>query len=130
MVTKADTINKIIKNNADPKDELIYQSNEFKNKSIELNDKIGAVKTIAEKVDKGIEMHKLMAKLVTFVEKNRNKVRNDMPKQEILDARVAELDQMSILIKELPMKKELDQVNTLEKQTDALLKNLTEMMSK
>ena len=75
-------------------------------------------------------MHKLMAKLVTFVEKNRNKVRNDMPKQEILDARVAELDQMSILIKELPMKKELDQVNTLEKQTDALLKNLTEMMSK
>ena len=80
MVTKADTINKIIKNNADPKDELIYQSNEFKNKSIELNDKIGAVKTIAEKVDKGIEMHKLMAKLVTFVEKNRNKVRNDMPK--------------------------------------------------
>ena len=47
-----------------------------------------------------------------------------------MDARVAELDQMSILIKELPMKKELDQVNTLEKQTDALLKNLTEMMSK
>ena len=84
--TKAETINKIVKLNADPADELIVQSNEGKNKALDLNERLVAIFKTQEKLKKGIEMHKLMDKVVTFVEKNRNKVRNDMPKQEILNA--------------------------------------------
>ena len=72
----------------------------------------------------------MMAKLIVFVEKNRNKVRNDMPKQEILNIQTANLEQINTLIKELPVKKEVDQLNSTEKQTDNLLKQLTEIMSK
>ena len=49
-VTKAETINKIIKNNADPADELIIQSNEFKNKSLDLNERIVTIRKNIEKI--------------------------------------------------------------------------------
>ena len=54
VVTKADTINKIIKVNADPKDELITTSNEFKNKSLDLNERIAPIKQSIEKIEKAL----------------------------------------------------------------------------
>ena len=71
-----------------------------------------------KKIENGLEMHKLIGKISEFLDLHGKKRGNDLPKQDIIMGQLALFDQVKIFKEDLPTKKEIELISSVEKKAN------------
>ena len=118
VLTKAETVHQITRKNLDEEDDLIEKAEEYESRALDMHEKIEGLQETMKKIENGLEMHKLIGEIKEFLELHGTKRGNDLPKQDIIMDQLALYDQVKIFKEDLPTKKEIELINSVEKKAN------------